>query len=227
MRLSIIRPLRPVIAALTIAALSVSTLIAPFAVTPASADGNIRVATGGASQGGITVAGGGSRTGGITVANGGSYLGPPPGGSHLGPPPQMPGSGAGQPPAKTTPVAGNGGSNGGGLVLKPDLLPLQGGLDWHGSDRIEIRNQGGLSAGAFRVAVLAGAESYSFNVAGLAAGTSTYESLRGKVSCGAIVVVLVDADHKIDELLENNNSTSFVAKCGYPHGPHYGPPPAP
>lgn len=99
------------------------------------------------------------------------------------------------------------------LYLAPDLIVNRIDPDWKlGRDRIEVRNQGKLNAGKFRVAVLAGAHSYSFSLPGMAAGAGHIHTLPA-LPCKQPIAVLVDVDHEVTELLENNNGTGFQGSC--------------
>lgn len=101
------------------------------------------------------------------------------------------------------------------FLLQPDLTvsqlffcsaqaPFVGGF--------QVQNTGIWDAGPFRVAVLAGAQSYSIDVPGLAAGGEQTYWLTS-VDYGAPVAVLVDADHQVSESNELNNSIGFDNTC--------------
>jgi hypothetical protein len=95
-------------------------------------------------------------------------------------------------------------------IYFPDLTVWGSGAN--GVQGIEIANWGAGNAGAFRVAVLDGAGSYSIDVAGLAAGKSVWYPLKN-VECCEGVSIIVDVDNVVAETNENNNSTYFYSAC--------------
>ncbi len=76
-----------------------------------------------------------------------------------------------------------------------------------------VANIGQIGAGAFRVAVLAGAESYSIYESGMGAGAYTWYPAPPLV-CGQAITVIADVDNVVAESNENNNAVGFFGWCG-------------
>ncbi len=98
----------------------------------------------------------------------------------------------------------------------PSGLPDLSG-DYRGDDSIEIVNHGTASAGAFRIAVLRGAGSYSIAVPALIAGA--YRIFDVTADCFEGVGIIIDPDDAIAESDKSNNAFSFTASCSIDPGP--------
>jgi hypothetical protein len=97
---------------------------------------------------------------------------------------------------------------------KPDLTVAYLGPDPLGNLKFRVSNAGSANAGGFRVAILAGANSYGFDRAGLTKGASTDHVIpAGTVGCGQSFVIWVDPTHKVDEQNESNNTAAPTAPC--------------
>jgi hypothetical protein len=100
-----------------------------------------------------------------------------------------------------------------GHPAKADLsVKFDGAVNGH--LRITVKNSGATSANNFRIAVLAGADSYSITNVTVGAGQSKQFALSDTIfECGRPIAILVDVDHQVDESVENNNGTGFNSPC--------------
>jgi hypothetical protein len=104
-------------------------------------------------------------------------------------------------------------------LLKADLTVKYDGFI-NGKLRITVKNKGADDTGSYRIAVLAGADSYSIFAGPLAAGASKQFALSDDVmGCNRPIAILVDVDHIVDESVENNNGTGFNTPCIIDDGP--------
>ncbi len=100
----------------------------------------------------------------------------------------------------------------GGGGPRPDLIVQQTSPAPDGNDRIVISNIGPGYAPTFRVAVLAGADTFSFWVGGLQAHRHLTYTLPA-FDCGQPIAVIVDADQQTNDVNYANNGTGFTASC--------------
>jgi hypothetical protein len=84
--------------------------------------------------------------------------------------------------------------------------------DAGGHERTIVGNIGIANAGPFRVAVLAGAYSYSIMVPGLEQGMHSSITLKA-LPCGQPVAVILDMDKQTGDSNYGNNSTGFKPGC--------------
>jgi CARDB len=109
------------------------------------------------------------------------------------------------------------------LPTEPDLRVQYDG-DVNGHMRFTVRNAGFSGAGIFRIAVLAGPDSYGFDTWPLAAGASRQYTLPDSLmGCGRDIVILVDTQHEVDESNEMNNAVAFEAICAVDSGVEHQP----
>jgi hypothetical protein len=104
-------------------------------------------------------------------------------------------------------------------LLYPDLTVEHVLPDASGREAIVVGNIGHGAAGPFRVAVLAGANSYSIPMSGLDAGQYEYIRLE-PFDCKEPVAVIVDADKQTGDTDYANNGTGFTAGCPIDGGSH-------
>lgn len=97
------------------------------------------------------------------------------------------------------------------LVMETNLAVRRGYPNPDG-DEFQVVNQGPFASKGFRIAVLAGAQSHSIDVAGIAPGEVLTLSV-GPLFCGQAVGVLVDADGVVPETNENDNFAGWSASC--------------
>lgn len=98
-----------------------------------------------------------------------------------------------------------------------DLTVSRASPDAAGEDRFTVANIGIADAGPFRIAVAAGAQSFSINATGLAAGQQITYTIPG-LSCGQAALVTVDADNQVQESNKQNNEMGFSASCAIDTG---------
>ena len=92
------------------------------------------------------------------------------------------------------------------------LAVMRAGFDAAGNDRILVANHSTFASGPFRVAVLAGAQSFSIEVANLGGRAFRYFSLPN-LDCTQPVAVIVDIDKQTGDPNFANNSIGFDAGC--------------
>jgi hypothetical protein len=93
----------------------------------------------------------------------------------------------------------------------PDLTVLRELPDAQGRERFTVLNQGSGHAGPFRIAVLAGAQSFPIETR-LCAGERMTFAIPG-LECGQAVGVIADIRAQVRESDEGNNSINFFAGC--------------
>jgi hypothetical protein len=91
------------------------------------------------------------------------------------------------------------------------------GWYWAYARGFDIRNIGTLDAGPFHVAVVQGANSYGFDVPGLAAGASQYFQITTPSylgpACGTNAVIIVNPFNALPESNYNNNVATVAGLC--------------
>ncbi|HEY2516432.1 MAG TPA: CARDB domain-containing protein [Polyangiaceae bacterium] len=101
-----------------------------------------------------------------------------------------------------------------GIIIRkfyPNLTVEQ--KDQNGSPGFLVSNSGIVNAGAFRIAVFAGQDSYSAYSNGIPGFGSQWFPMNWNVGCCQNVAILVDIDKQVAESNESDNGTGFLNSC--------------
>jgi len=100
----------------------------------------------------------------------------------------------------------------------PDIVVTRGGSNSQGFEEFHVTNTGGGATGQFHVAVVAGPQSYGFDISNLAPGQRNTYTLTFS-DCGSPAVVVANVFNTVKVSSSNGESLVLAGTCLLDDGP--------